>query len=169
MGTLPLDLSSDPMYWNIQGIRTFAAEVNQAGGGAGTYAKIGLSIQGTNKLTVARILGVWITLPTSGSDVLIYRVAEGSYTSDPGIYGYGTDTRIPEAQTSQAIMINSTDNTLPGTRLGRITVGLNQYLPTELPLIVNPGQAIYFLNGTATATLQLMLAWVEIPAYRAET
>jgi len=39
MGVLPLDLSADPIYWNIQGIKMYMARVNQGAGGGGYVRK----------------------------------------------------------------------------------------------------------------------------------
>jgi len=168
MGVLPLDLSSDPMYWFIQGIRTFSIGHSEAAGGAGTYAKMGLSLQTATETTLVRILGVWIENPAATSSIGIYRCASTAFSSDPGKYGYGTDTRIPEAQRSRAVLINSADGAFPGTALGELEVGLNQFLPTQMPLIVSPEQCIYFIDWTANERFAATICWVEIPAYRAE-
>ena len=168
MGTLPLDMSSDPAYWYIQGIRSFSGFVSEAAGGAGTYGKIGLSLEDASDPVLVRILGVWISAPSGTSEIQIFRVARTSFSSDPGVYGYGTDTRIPEGQHSQAIMINSADGLAPGQRLATIELGLNQFLPYGLPLIISPTQSIYFLDSTANETFEVTISWVEIPAYRAE-
>lgn len=170
MGTLPLDLSSDPMYWHIQGIRTFSNFVGQAAG-AGQYAKIGLSIEDAAEQVLVRILGVWITVPATTSDIWIYRCARTDFSSDPGIYGVGTDTRIPEAQPSKAIILNASDALTPGTRIGafsKAAAAADEYLPQELPLIISPTEAIYFRLGTAAAVMYATICWVEIPAYKAE-
>ena len=167
MGVLPLDLSSDPMYWYIQGIRVFSGDVHEAAAG-GSYGKVGLSVETSTQQIIARILGVWVKTPSASSDIGIYRVARGAFTSDPGIKGHSPDTRITEGQTSQATIINSTDNTYPGTGLGQIKVGLNQFLPTEMPLIVSPEQCIYFINWTANEDFQVTMTWVEMPAYKGE-
>jgi hypothetical protein len=168
MGVLPLDVSADPLYWNIQGIKMFMGRVNQAAGGAGTYAKIGLSIEDADAQTLTRILGVWIEEPTSTSNVGIYRCLRSDYSSDPGIYGYGTDTRIPENQHSQSIMINSTDALYPGRSLGRIVADHPPIPSIMMPLVVSPLQAIYFINWNDDEALKLTMTWVEIPAYKAE-
>ena len=168
MGVLPLDLSSDPMYWYIQGIRSYSGIVNEPAGGAGNYGKIGLSVETNDQKILARILGVWINSPTATSQIGIRRVARTSFSSDPGIRGHGTDTRIPENQDSQAIMINSSDNTYPGTNLGIIRVGVNQFVPFEMPLVVSPTQAIYFIDWTANEEFELTMQWVEMPAYSGE-
>jgi hypothetical protein len=168
MGVLPLDLSSDPMYWNIQGIRTFSITHSEAAGGAGTYAKMGLSLENAAEETLVRILGMWIENPSATSTIGIWRCARTSFSSDPGVYGYGTDTRIPEGQHSKAVLINSADAAAPGQILGDLEVGLNQFLPTQMPLIVSPEQCIYFLDNTANERFAATISWVEIPAYRAE-
>lgn len=168
MGVLPLDLSSDPMYWYIQGIRVFSGRVAESAGGAGTYAKIGVSIEDDDATVLVRILGLWINSPTATSEIGITRVARTSFSSDPGVYAYPSDTRIAEAQHSEAVMINAADAALPGTNLGIIRVGVNQFLPTEMPLIISPGQAIYFVDFTANEAMDLTISWVEMPAYKAE-
>jgi hypothetical protein len=168
MGVLPLDMSSDPAYWFIQGIRVYSKAVDQAGGGAGTYAKVGLSIEDKSDEILARILGVWIASPTATSQIAMYRCLRTAFSSDPGVYGTGLDTRIAEAQPSQAVIINASDGSSPGTDLGIWTVGINQYLPTEMPITISPLESIYFINWTADEKLKLTLVWAEIPAYRAE-
>jgi hypothetical protein len=167
MGVLPLDLSSDPMYWYIQGIRVFSANWYTAAS-AGDYGKIGLSVETDTQQIIARILGVWVRTPTSTSDLGIYRCARTAFSSDPGRKGHSTDTRIPEAQESQATVISSADTAYPGTELGQIEPGINQFLPMEMPLIITPEQCIYFINWTANEELQLSIVWVEMPAYKAE-
>jgi len=168
MGVLPLDVSADPLYWNIQGIKMFMGRVNQGAGGAGTFAKIGLSIENAGTETLARILGVWISQPASSSEIGIYRCARTAFSSDPGIYGYGTDTRIPEDQHSQSIIINSSDNTYPGRSLGQVVAGVDTISSTMMPLVVSPTQAIYFINWNDDETMNITFTWVEIPAYKAE-
>jgi len=168
MGTLPLDLSSDPMYWYIQGIRTWSGLVNESAGGAGTYSKVGVALENTDDEILVRILGAWINYPVTTSQIGIIRTARSAFSSDPGVYAYGSDTRISEGQHSQAVMINSADALYPGTVLGIFKVGVNQFMPAEMPLIISPGQAIYFVNWTANEQLEMTICWVEIPAYRAE-
>ena len=167
MGTLPLDLSSDPSYWFIQGIRTFAAEQSVSAGGAGTYAKVGLSIESTSAEILVRILGIHILDPNSGQ-IQIHRCLRTAFSSGPGVYGTGTDTRIAEAQNSQAVIISAANASLPGTSMGRIERGGTQTLVFDYPMIISPGQSIYFLNTTTNDTLRICLVWVEIPAYKAE-
>ena len=167
MGVLPLDLSSDPMYWYVQGIRVFSINWYTAAS-AGNYGKIGLSVETQTQQIIARILGVWIRTPTSTSDLGMYRCARSAFSSDAGRKGHSTDTRIPESQESQSTIISSKDTAYPGTELGQIEPGLNQFLPMEMPLIVSPEQCIYFINWTANEELQMTLVWVEMPAYKAE-
>ena len=168
MGVLPLDLSSDPSYWFIQGFRTFSGLVDEAAAGAGTFGKIGLTLENTTDEVLAKIMGVWINIPVATSRIGIYRCARSAFSSDPGVYGYGTDTRISEAQHSRAVIINSADNTYPGQELGIFKVGVNQFMPTEMPLIISPGQAIYFINWNDDEAFNVTIQWVEIPAYKAE-
>ena len=169
MGVLPLDMSSDPAYWYIQGIRVFIADIDQAAGGAGTFAKIGLSIETAAPEVLIRILGAFISLPgTTGDNISMYRCARTAFSSDPGVYGYSTDTRIAEGQHSQGILINGTDNTHPGQVLARKVVGLHEDYATNTPLIVSPGEAIYWTPASGNTAIQLCLCWAEIPAYKAE-
>ena len=168
MGVLPLDLASDPMYWFLQGIKAFSGIVGIGAGGAGNYGKVGLSIETANQDIIVRIIGAWVKDPTSAIAVQIRRCARTDFSSDPGTYGTGIDTRIPEAQDSQAIFIKAADSAYPGTAIGGWRVGLNQFLPTEMPLIISPTQAIFFQDLTADQDFEMTLVWVEMPAYRGE-
>ena len=165
MGVLPLDMSSDPAYWHIQGINAFSARVDRPAGGAGTYAKLGLSIEVESTSIIARVLKVWVTTPTALTNIGVRRCARTAFSSEPGVYGHGIDTRIPESRTSQAVMISSNDNTAPGTFLGGWN---NQHLPLDEAYIISPTECIYFMNHTADAAMELTMIWAEIPAYKAE-
>ena len=166
MGVLPLDIMSDPVYWYIQGIRVFSALVYVAAGGAGNYGKAGLSLEDTNELILCKILSID---HSENAPVDLYRVARTSFSSDPGIYGVGTDTRIPEGQDSQGIMISNNDNAFPGTRFASIYEDFKPFITThQVPMIVSPGQAIYLASQTANTALYTTFTWAEIPAYKAE-
>ena len=144
-------------------------DIQQPAGGAGTYAKIGLSNEDTSSQVLIRVLGAFVSLPgTTGDNVSLYRCTRTAFSSDPGVYGYSTDTRIAEAQHSQGIIINGTDNTIPGQVLGRKVVGLHEDYATNTPMIISPGEAIYWTPPGANITIQLCLCWAEIPAYKAE-
>jgi len=167
MGTLPLDLMSDPMYWYIQGIKVYGAAVYQAGV-AGEYTKVGLSLESEDDTKIVRILS-WDHWTNSGTDFKIYRCARTAFSSDPGVYGYGMDTRIPEAQHSQAIVLNGNGAANPGVKLLEFSddveaIGRQPYMP----MIISPGQVIYMSNQTAAAHLTASMTWVEVDAYKAE-
>ena len=169
MGVLPLDLSSDPMYWHIQGISTWMQPVNQTGGAAGTFSKVGLFIETANTEVIARILSAHVVTPAAaGEDIGIYRAARTAFSSDPGIYGYGTDTRIAETRRSQSIILNGTDSSSPGQQLGQLRTGIDNFWEFPIPLIISPEQGIYFINWNDTESLTINLCWVEVPAYKAE-
>ena len=168
MGVLPLDIASPAAYWYIQGIRAFSAYKGLSAAGAGTYVKIGLSIETESIPIIAQITEVAVAL--SGSRIETYRCARTAFSSDPGVYGYSVDTRADEAQTSQAIIISNDDTAQPGQLL---CVEENDF--TEVykwdrgsPLIVSPGQAIYFGTNSANVTMEACIKWIEIPAYKAE-
>mgnify|MGYP003140352442 CR=1 FL=1 len=170
MGVLPLDLSSDPMYWYLQGIRTFAIRVNKAGGGGATMCNVGLSIEDPNELILTRILGIWVNEPYADQEVEIYRCARTAFSSDPGVYGYPTDTRVAEGQPSQTIAISNNNGTAtPGQLLcrWRQTTVYDPFTNT-VPLIISPTQAIYFHLDAANTRFDVNIVWVEIPAYKAE-
>jgi len=169
MGVLPLDLSADPMYWSIQGIKIFSRDHHEVAGGAGTFSKIGLSLENDDAKVICRILGVHIALPdTATGDIAIVRCARSAFSSDPGIQGFATDTRIAETEPAQAILLNAADALIPGTDIGRRIIGRHENLVDGMPLIVSAGQVIYFASSTTNVDLQLSICWVEIPAYKAE-
>ena len=172
MGVLPLDVMSDPAYWFIQGIRSFSA-VTGTVAAAGEFATLGLAIENTSSSTICRIISIDAS-SGSGSggnfNAQLYRCLRTDFTSDPGVYGHGTDTRIPEGQPSDGILLNSTHASKPGVQLGDYhTAGdPDWFSKNRIPLIVSPGQCIYLADGTANQTLYTTFTWVEIPAYRAE-
>jgi hypothetical protein len=167
MGTLPLDMSSDPTYWFIQGIRTYMVYQNINAGGAGTYAKAGLSIENASEEIITKILRIDISRDITNAH--IYRCARTSFSSDPGKYGHGTDTRIAEAQPSQTVSISNNSAAFPGTQLGYFHQDFIPFMSTDqLPLIVSPGEAIYVATNTANAAFEVVFTWAEIPAYKAE-
>ena len=167
MGVLPLDMSSDPTYWFVQGIRTYMVYKSVSAGGAGTYAKVGLSLETENKQVLTKILRIDISRDITTA--YIYRCARTAFSSDPGIYGYGTDTRISEAQPSQTVCISNNDGAFPGTQLGYFHQDFVPFMSTnQLPLIVSPTQAIYIATNDANAQFEVAFTWAEIPAYKAE-
>ena len=167
MGILPLDMSSDPAYWFIQGIRAFGQDKYVAAGGAGTHTKVGLSIEDTSAEILIKILMINIIYPNA--NVNVNRCARTAFSSDPGEYGVGTDTRIPEAQPSEGVIISSNDNTQPGSTMAGLDNVLNPSMDTnQLPLIISPGESIYLFSETANTAMKAGFIWAEIPAYRAE-
>jgi len=165
MGTLPLDMSSDPAYWFIQGIRIFGASKYVAAGGAGTFSKIGLTIENTSAQVIVKILR-WAT---DAAEVDMYRVARTDFSSDPGHYGTGMDTRIPIAQDSQAIVISSNDALVPGVLLGQFDLTTQPFLQTnDVPIVITPGEAFYMKVHAANNSALQNIYWAEIPAYQAE-
>jgi hypothetical protein len=167
MGVLPMDMSSDPAYWFIQGIRVFSKRVSKTGSGS-NIAKVGLSIEDAASTVLATILGVFIFDPASPFFIDAYRVARTSFSSDPGVYGVSTDTRTPEAQPSDAVCISAVDTATPGTLWGRFQVDDWHQISPTIPMIVKPTEAIYFTNPTTGNDLELTIVWAEIPAYKAE-
>jgi len=167
MGVLPLDMSADPTYWFIQGIRVFSQSKYIAAGGAATYGKIGLSLEDTSAQVLIKILSWVLVYPTLNFDMR--RCARTAFSSDPGTYGVGTDTRIPEAQPSEGIIISSNDGAVPGTGFGSYDEVLNPTLTThQVPIIISPGQAVYCLAENADTAYKACITWAEIPAYKAE-
>ena len=168
MGVLPLDISSDPVYWFIQGIRTYSKHFYEAGV-AGQKASVGLSLENEDATWLTRIIGIDVTL-SSPATFTLRRCARTAYSSGPGVYGTGTDTRIPETQPSQTVGINGTHAVSPGTALQSYdtTLGVDQVLAASTPLILSPGQCIVIEHETIAATISAAFSWVEIPAYRTE-
>ena len=171
MGVLPLDLSSDFAYWHIQGFRTFSKNVFQAGV-AGQFPAIGLSLEGTDDQWLSRIISIDVSQMAvpAGSDIGLFRCARTAFSSDPGIIGTSTDTRVAEAQPSQSILLNGNHAANPGTQLGLYhTFGdPDWFSQNRIPLLVSPGEVIYIASPVAGGTLVCTWTWVEIPAYRAE-
>ena len=171
MGVVPLDIAAPAMYWNLQGIRSFSAYHGKAGGGAGTYAKIGLSLENTDEETLAQILEISCDVGGGGSEIVnTFRCLRTAFSSDPGVYGYGTDTRIPEAQHSQAILISNNLAANPGQQLCTDNDTYDEVYKWDRgsPLIISPGQAIYVKASAANVALEVCFKWLEIPAYKAE-
>jgi hypothetical protein len=167
MGILPLDMSSDPAYWFIQGIRTFGQDKYVAAGGAGNHGKVGISIEDTSAEILIKILMIVIVYPNA--NVAVNRCTRTAFSSDPGEYGVGTDTRIPEAQPSEGVIISSNDNTQPGSTMFSLDNVLNPSMDTnQVPLIISPGESIYLFSETADTAMKVGFIWSEIPAYKAE-
>jgi hypothetical protein len=166
MGVLPLDMMSDPAYWFIQGIRTYSVGQEQTAS-AGRNAQIGISLENATDPVLIRILS-WEHEEVT-AQVNLYRCARTAFSSDPGVYGYGTDTRIAEAQTSTAVGISADGTSNPGTRLGFFSEDAQIFGGAfSIPLILSPGEAFYLSNNTAGETLNSTIIWAEIPAYKAE-
>jgi len=167
MGTLPLDMSADPAYWYIQGIRVFGARKYVAAGGAGTYTKIGLGLENLNADVIVKVLR-W-DIVSGGDNIFFYRVARTDIALDPSTYGTGWDTRIPINQQSQAVVVGATTSANPGTIIGNFRPDQQPFLTTNiLPMIITPGNVIYTRDDdTATAVIH-SIVWAEIPAYQAE-
>ena len=167
MGTLPLDLSSDPSYWYIQGFRPFGG-YKVVSAAAASYGMVGLSVESSNAEFFCRILGAHIIESTSG-DVNIKRCARGDFSTDPGVIGYSLDTRVPQTQESQATILNNADSAQPGVSLGRVArETMAQPWIFDMPLIVSPGQVIYFADVNQNTDFGISITWVEVPAYKAE-
>jgi len=165
MGTLPLDMSSDPVYWFVQGIRTFSSSVYQAGV-AGQYSMVGLAIESASTEVLCRIISIEI----ENTPIYLMRCARTDFSSDPGIYGVGTDTRIAEAQDSQGIILNGNAAAPPGVNINTYdTPGAPRSIRDEdIPLIVSPEQCIYVHHASANTGVRVGFTWAEIPAYKAE-
>ena len=167
MGTIDLDIMSDPAYWYIQGIRMFGKQKAVSAGGAGTYGKVGLAIEDTAAQVIIKLLR--IDLPRDYTDIWMSRVKRTDFSSGPGVYGTGLDTRIPEAQPSDGVLISASDAAIPGTTIGFYHQDFTPFMATgNLPLVISPGQAIYIGNNTANADLEVTFWWAEIPAYKGE-
>ena len=165
MGVLPMDMSSDPAYWYIQGIRTFGMTKTVGPGGAGTYSKIGLSIENVTAPVITRILS-W---DATNDYVNLYRCARTDFSSDPGVYGHSLDTRVPEAQISESIIISNDDAAFPGQVLQTWYQPNIPFIPwTMNPMVLSPGQCFYMADNNANTSLTVSITWVEIPAYKAE-
>ena len=167
MGTLPLDMSADPTYWYVQGIRVFGARKYVAAGGAGTYTKVGLGLENLNAEVIVKVLR-W-DIVSGGDNIFFYRVARSDISLDASTYGTGWDTRIPIGQNSQAVVVSATTSDNPGTIIGNFRPDQQPFLTTNtLPMILTPGNVIYTRDDdTDTAVVQNII-WAEIPAYKAE-
>lgn len=172
MGTLPLDLSSDPMYWYLQGIRCFSTFKSQAAG-AGSYSKIGIANTTTSNKLI-RVLNWNPFVGTApGTNLLfeLHRCARTSitHTGTPGLKGVSTDTRISETQDSTADVIISQDSSLPGTLLWQMDPdNPAEVLGAAFPLILSPGEVFYTSPYNANLAHHTAIAWLEIDAYKAE-
>jgi hypothetical protein len=172
MGTLPLDLHADFAYWFIQGFRVYSASVFQAAV-VGQSACIGISLENDDDEWLSRIINIDVS-NVSGSGAQwagrVLRCARSAFTSDPGIEGFSTDTRVPEAQPSQSIIVNGNHAVPPGVELTQFDTQNDPDILSEkrIPLLVSPGQVIYVAHGTANVYMRVSFVWVEIPAYRAE-
>jgi hypothetical protein len=170
MGVLPLDMSSDPAYWFVQGIRTYAVYKSVGGGGAGQYAKAGISIENESEEIIVKLLRIDVDFGAAAAkEATIYRCARTAFSSDPGVYGKGTDTRIAEAQPSMAVCISADSAATPGSNIGYWQTDAVPFMSTDqLPYIISPGEAIYVRNNTTNEQFVVTFVWAEIPAYKAE-
>jgi hypothetical protein len=76
---------------------------------------------------------------------------------------------VPETQESQAIILNNADSAQPGVSLGRVArETMAQPWIFDMPLIVSPGQVIYFGDVNQNTDFGMSITWVEVPAYKAE-
>ena len=172
MGTLPLDLSADPAYWFIQGFRTYATYQTQAAG-AGNYSKIGIA-NPANSQHLIRILAwnPFVALaPATNVLFSVQRCARTAITHSgtPGLAGYGTDTRIAEGQPSQADVIIAQDNTQPGQYLWAMdSDNSSEILGQTWPIVISPGEVVYTNPYYSGVAQHVSIAWVEVPAYKAE-
>lgn len=169
MGTLPLDLSADPLYWQSQGFKIMSG-FQHSDAVAGQYSWVGLSIENATEQTLCRIINVDFSWSgTVDHSVYIYRGARTDFSPGPGKYAYSTDTRVPETQHSQAIMLQGAAAAFAGTNLGIFTTTKDPDLPvSQMPMIVSPAQAITFWNTAANDEIRAHLTWVEVPAYKGE-
>jgi hypothetical protein len=166
MGTLPMDLSSSPPYWFIQGFRVFSIRAPTVPAIAGRYAKCAIHPPAdTPILCFIQFIDVRI-----GSDTIgVHRCQRTDITADATNYGKGTDTRIPEDQDSQAEILGSDETPgLPGQQLFTFHSGNQIAVDHNIPLIVSPGKCIYIANHSTATELGCNICWVEIPAYKAE-
>jgi hypothetical protein len=171
MGVLPLDMSADPAYWYIQGIRVYSQSIFQAAVSS-QYAACGLSIENTSDQWLTKIICIDFTTSSQyGNGTYdINRCARTAFSSDPGVYAYSTDTRISESQPSQTIMLNGNHAVNPGVELQKVdTRGDPDRLHwSEMPMIVSPGQCIYVASRDLNTAFRVGFMWAEIPAYKAE-
>ena len=172
MGVLPLDVMSDPLYWYPQGIRVFSNTVGQ-GAVSGQYSAIGLCLENPSEDVLCRIISIDLSEGSgsgAGFNALLFRCARTAFSSDPGIEGFSSDTRIAEGQPSKGILLNGNHASNPGQILGSYhTTGDPDFLGIDrIPLIVSPLQVIYVAMGAVNTTLYVTITWIEIPAYKAE-
>jgi len=170
MGTLPLDLSSEPIYWYIQGFRTFARTI-QSTASAGKYSWAGISFEDTSAQVLGQIIMIDQSLAVPGAtyDYAIARAKRTDLSSDPGLSGRPTDTRIPSAQPSEAVCIAGRDASPTATTLASFSATNDPDLITKhIPLIVSPGECIIVICSALNTEIQPSFIWVEAPAYRGE-
>ena len=165
MGTLPLDLSSSPPYWFLQGFRVFAINASSTAA-TGRYAKVALHPP-ANKEIICFIQHIDVRI---GSDTIgVWRASRTDITADTTNHGKGTDTRIPEDQDSQSEVLGSDETPgLPGELLFTFHAGDQITVGEGIPLIVSPGKVIYIANHSSATELICNICWIEIPAYKAE-
>jgi hypothetical protein len=165
MGTLPLDLSSSPPYWFLQGFRTFSGNPT-ATAAAGRIAKIALHPPASSQV-ICYILH--LSARMDSDTIGVYRAERTDITADATTHGKGTDTRISEDASSQAELITSDETpAIPGELLFSFNTGDQTAVGNPIPLIVSPGQVIYVANHTTGDQLEASICWVELPAYKAE-
>ena len=83
MGTLPMDLSSSPPYWFLQGFRTFSGNPT-ASAAAGRYAKVALHPPANKEILCYVIhLGARMDSDTIG----VYRAQRTDITADATTHG----------------------------------------------------------------------------------
>ena len=169
MGTLPLDLSADPLYWYIQGMRIFSKN-KQGSAASGKYSFVGLAIGDTDLEVLIRIISIDTSRSIgSGQEYQLMRTARTSVSSDPGVYGAGTDTRIPEGQQSMGIILSGNETSTLGTVLAQYNSDADPDIITnQIPLIISPGQCIRVVNNVSNTAISATFTWVEVPAYKAE-
>ena len=169
MGILPLVLSADPLYWQPQGMKIFSG-FHHADAVAGQYSWVGLSIENQTEQTLVRIINVDFSWSgTVDHSVYIYRGARTDFSANPGKYAYSTDTRVPESQHSQAIMLDGAAASFAGTNLGLFETTNDPDMPvSQVPMIISPTQAITFWNTVANDEIRWWITWVEVPAYKGE-
>mgnify|MGYP004453099639 CR=1 FL=1 len=170
MGTLPLDLSSPPIYWFLQGFRTFGRTI-QSTAAAGEFSWAGIAFEDTTEEILGQIIMIDQSLAAPGAtyDYQIARALRTDLSSDPGIYGRPTDTRVDAAQPSSAVGIAGRDAAPPVTVIANFSATNDPDLITKhIPLIVSPGQCIVVVCNTANTEIKPTFIWVEAPAYKAE-
>jgi len=169
MGVLPLDLSADPLYWYIQGMRIFSKGKSGSAASA-KYSFVGLSIEDTAAELLIRIISIDTSRTIgAGQEYQVMRSARTDISSDPGVYGASSDTRVPEGQPSQGIILSGNETSPTGTVLATYNSDADPDIITnQLPMIVSPGQCIRVIHNAANTQIKATFTWVEVPAYKAE-